>query len=250
MKLTILAPALLAGLLQAGAAHAQSIGVVDQPCAIVATLTGPARQAADFGGLCRYDSENARLPPATARRVILFGDSITELWKLRDPALFTDDVLDRGVSGQTTSQMLIRFRADVIDLHPRVVQIMAGTNDVAGNTGPISIDAIENNIRDMVELARAHHIAVVLASIPPAAKLTWQPSIAPIAPILSLNAWLRALAKQDGLIYVDYYAVLVDDQHAFKAAWSKDGVHPNADGYAAMEPLAKAAIDKALGSGK
>jgi lysophospholipase L1-like esterase len=248
MKLALLAPALLAALTLASAARAQSLGMVDQPCVAVAALTGPARQAADFGGLCRYDSENAHLPPATTHRVILFGDSITELWKLLDPTLFTNDVLDRGVSGQTTSQMLIRFRADVIDLHPRVVQIMAGTNDVAGNTGPISVGAIENNIRDMVELARAHHITVVLASIPPAAKFTWQPSIEPISPILSLNAWLRALAKQDGLIYVDYYALLVDDQHAFKADWSKDGVHPNAAGYAAMEPLAKAAIEKALGA--
>ena len=246
MRLTLLAPALLAAVLIAGAARAQSVGMLDQPCVAVSALTGPARQAADFGGLCRYDSQNAHLPPATSHRVILFGDSITELWKLLDPALFSDDVLDRGVSGQTTSQMLIRFRADVIDLHPRVVQIMAGTNDVAGNTGPISINAIENNIRDMVELARTHHIKVVLASIPPAAKFTWRPEIEPISPILSLNAWLRALAKQDGLIYVDYYAVLVDDQHAFKADWSKDGVHPNADGYAAMDPLAKAAIDRAL----
>jgi len=246
MRMMLLAPALLAALAMAGAARAQTIGMVDQPCVAVAALTGPARQAADFGGLCRYDSENAHLPPPTARRVIVFGDSITELWKIRDPALFTNDVLDRGVSGQTTSQMLIRFRADVIDLHPRVVQIMAGTNDVAGNTGPISIGAIENNIRDMVELARAHHITVVLASIPPAAKFTWRPSIEPISPILSLNAWLRALAKQDGLIYVDYYAALVDDQHGFKAAWSADGVHPNTDGYAAMKPLAESAIGKAL----
>jgi len=248
MRLTLLAPALLAALTLAGAARAQTVGMVDQPCIVVQALPASARQAADFGGLCRYDSQNAHLPPATPRRVILFGDSITELWKLLDPTLFTNDVLDRGVSGQTTSQMLIRFRADVIDLHPRVVQIMAGTNDVAGNTGPISINAIENNIRDMVELARAHHITVVLASIPPAAKFTWRPELQPISPILSLNAWLRALAKQDGLIYVDYYAVLVDDQHGFKAAWSKDGVHPNADGYAAMKPLAESAIDKALGT--
>ena len=249
MKLSLLAPALLATLMLAGAARAQTVGMVDQPCTVVQALPAPSRQAADFGGLCRYSFENAHLPPATAHRVILFGDSITELWKLLDPSFFNADVLDRGVSGQTTSQMLIRFRADVIDLHPQVVQIMAGTNDIAGNTGPISINAIENNIRDMVELARAHHIKVVIASIPPAAKFPWRPEIDPVPPVLALNAWLRALARQDGLTFVDYYGALVDD-HAFKAAWSKDGVHPNAAGYAVMEPLARAGIAKALGSGR
>jgi len=274
--------ALIAGLtlLFARAASAQSVGVVDHPCdalppmpPVVAEFLAKmnqtqgdhqpapvppadgialytnwqkARQAVDFGDLCHYDAVNATLPAATAKRVVFFGDSITEFWKARDGSLYTADVLDRGVSGQTTSQMLIRFNADVIDLHPRVVHIMAGTNDIAGNTGPTRVAWIKANIRAMVQLAKANHIRVVLASIPPAAKFTWRPELKPIGSILTVNAWLRSYARDQGLIYVDYYSALDDGNHGFKAAWTLDGVHPNATGYAVMDPLAKRAIDQAM----
>ena len=208
------------------------------------------RQASDFGGLCHHADDNAKLGPATKARVVFFGDSITELWKMRDPTLFTGEVLDRGVSGQTTAQMLIRFREDVINLHPRVVHIMAGTNDVAGNTGPTSIAWIENNIRTMVEQAKANHIRVVLASIPPAASFTWRPDLKPIEPIAAVNAWLASYAREQGLVYVDYYAALDDGQHGFKAAWTVDGVHPNPAGYAVMDPLAKRSIEQAMRSAR
>ena len=209
-----------------------------------------ARQKSDFGDLCHYAADNAALGPATPERVVFFGDSITELWKMRDPGAFTGEVLDRGVSGQTTAQMLIRYREDVINLHPRVVHIMAGTNDIAGNTGPTSIAWIENNIRTMVEQAKANHIRVVLASIPPTAKFTWAPALKPIDSIRTVNAWLATYAREQGLVYVDYYAALDDGQHGFKPAWTIDGVHPNASGYAVMDPLAKKAVQQAMTSGR
>ena len=205
-----------------------------------------ARQKSDFGDLCHYAADNAALGPATPERVIFFGDSITELWKMQDPGAFTGEVLDRGVSGQTTAQMLIRYREDVINLHPRVVHIMAGTNDIAGNTGPTSIAWIENNIRTMVEQAKANHIRVVLASIPPAARFTWAPALKPTPSIRTVNAWLAAYASEQGLVYVDYYAALNDGQDGFKPAWTVDGVHPNAAGYAVMDPLAKKAVEQAM----
>ena len=209
-----------------------------------------ARAKSDFGDLCHYADDNAALGPPTPGRVVFFGDSITELWKMQDPGAFSGEVLDRGVSGQTTAQMLIRYREDVINLHPRVVHIMAGTNDIAGNTGPTSIAWIENNIKTMVEQAKANHIRVVLASIPPAARFSWAPTLKPIESIRTVNAWLAAYAREQGLVYVDYHRALNDGQEGFKAAWTVDGVHPNAAGYAVMDPLAKQAVRQAMTSGR
>jgi len=191
----------------------------------------------DFPGLCRYRAANAALSPAGKHRVIFFGDSITELWAQRDPGFFTADRIDRGISGQTTTQMLGRFRADVIDLKPAVAHIMAGTNDIAGNTGPTTLVAIEDNVRSMAELAKAHGIRVILASVPPAAQFNWRPGIDPVASIRSLNTWLAEYARSEGLTYVDYYSALEDTRHAFRAEWSEDGVHPNAAGYAVMRQI-------------
>lgn len=196
----------------------------------------------DFAGLCRYRASNAALQPAEANRIVFFGDSITELWQREDPDFFSKERIDRGVSGQTTTQMIARFRADVIDLKPAVVHIMAGTNDIAGNTGPTTLKAVEDNIRSMAELARAHGIRVVLASVPPAAKFDWRPGIDPVASIRSLNAWLVDYARQEKLIYVDYYSALEDENHGFRAAWSGDGVHPNKAGYAVMRGVAEKAL--------
>lgn len=251
---------------------AATVGVMDHPCAAllpppeVPALAGPARakhntalaaaskawedqrMRFDFGGLCRYDAANAKLPPASSRRVVFMGDSITQAWAQLDPDRFTHDVIDRGIAGQTTPQMLLRFRADVLDLHPAVVHILAGTNDVAGNTGPTSIRAIENNIQSMVELARAHHIRVILASITPASRYPWRPEVQPVEAIRTLNDWLSSYAKQNGLVYVDYFRALDDGHGGFIAKLALDGVHPNAAGYAVMDKLANQAIAQALSS--
>lgn len=196
----------------------------------------------DFPGLCRYRAANAALPPAGPHRIVFFGDSITELWQRGDPGFFADDRIDRGISGQSTMQMIARFRADVIDLKPAVVHIMAGTNDIAGNTGPTTLEAIEDNIRSMVELARVHGIRVVLASVPPAAKFDWRPGIDPRQTIGALNSWLARYAKNEHLTYVDYYSVLHDENQGFRSEWSDDGVHPNAAGYAIMSNVARRAL--------
>lgn len=197
------------------------------------------REAQDWAGLCRYRDENASLA-ASGRtpETVFFGDSITENWVKGDPDLFGERVVGRGIGGQTSAQMLVRFRADVVALHPRRVQIMAGTNDVAGNGGPTTEDAWRNNIMAMVEMARAHGIEVVLASIPPATRFIWRPEIKPAAQIVRLNQWLQDYAKREGIRYLDYHALLRAEGGTMRAEFSLDGVHPNRDGYAAMHALA------------
>jgi lysophospholipase L1-like esterase len=246
----------------AAVAPAPVIGVSDQPCQGVPTAQTAAHNATadpyqswmrewlslDWGQLCRYQPENAHLPPATAARVVFMGDSITDGWKNLDPGLYRGDRLDRGISGQTTGQMLLRFRADVLELHPAVVHILAGTNDIAGNTGATSLAIIEGNIASMAELARAHGVRVILASILPVAQYGWHSQVQPIASVTAMNDWLRAYAAREHYTYVDYYAVLNDGHGGFKADLAYDGVHPNPAGYAAMHALAEAAIAKALAS--
>jgi lysophospholipase L1-like esterase len=200
------------------------------------------RAANDWPYLCRYRSANAAL--RTPPRVILMGDSITEFWVRGDPTVFGDEIIGRGITGQTTPQMLLRFFQDVINLHPQIVHIMAGTNDIAGNTGPTTEQDVENNIIAMVELARVHHIRVVLASIPPASAFPWNPSLKPASTIVKINAWLRSYASKSGCRYVDYYSLLADSNGGFRPELSNDGVHPNRDGYAAMRPLLFSAIRK------
>jgi len=170
------------------------------------------------------------------------GDSITENWGMADPKLFEHGVLNRGISGQTTPQMLLRFRGDVISLKPRMVHILAGTNDVAGNTGPNRPQDFEDNIMSMAELARAHGIRVILASIPPTASFNWRPQVQPVARIRELNRWLREYAARNRFDYVDYYSVLAGPGGELKAELSNDGVHPNRDGYRLMRALAEKAI--------
>jgi lysophospholipase L1-like esterase len=202
--------------------------------------------ARDFPDLCHYKSDNAAIREGAHPTIIFMGDSITEGWGVGDPSLFSRGVVDRGISGQTSPQMLLRFYQDVVALRPRAVHIMAGTNDVAGNTGPSSPDDFKNNIRAMVDLARANHIQVVLASILPAERFPWRPDIQPVEQIRQLNAWLRQFAGQHELIYADYYSSLATPSGALRPELSNDGVHPNADGYAAMRPIADAAIRKAM----
>lgn len=195
---------------------------------------------ADWANLCRYRESNRTLSPPT--RVVFMGDSITENWVVADPSLFKDGIVGRGISGQTSPQMLVRFFQDVIELHPTVVHIMAGTNDVAGNTGPTTDEEFQNNVRAMVELAHTHHIRVVIASIPPASVFSWKPELKPAERIQRLNSWLKGYARQTMSSYVDYYAVLDDGQGGLKHEFSGDGVHPNRAGYAAMKSLAEKAI--------
>jgi lysophospholipase L1-like esterase len=199
----------------------------------------------DPDGVCRYLEENRSLPSATDRRVVFVGDSITESWKPSIPSLFTGEVLDRGVSGQTTSQMLARFRTDVIDLHPAVVHIMGGMNDIPGPSGTA---LTRSNIESMVELARAHGITVILGAVTPASFFQGSPGKVPGPHIVWLNRWLRDYARKNDLIYVDYHGPLLDGKLGIRDGLSNDGLHPNRLGFEIMTPLARAAIDRALGN--
>ncbi len=207
------------------------------------------RGATDWAGLCRYQAANATLRPGAAR-VVFMGDSITENWLLADPQFFAGEVANRGISAQTSAQMLVRFRADVVALRPAVVHILAGTNDVAGNNGPVRPRDLQDNIESMVDLAQANGIRVILGSIPPAATFNWQPSLKPAPRILALNEWMRALAARRGLVYVDYHTALRDAQGGLNSALGNDGVHPNRDGYAIMRKLVEPAMAQALKQGR
>ena len=205
----------------------------------------------DFGQLARYREANAQLkPPApNENRVVFFGDSITDLWKLQDyfPG---KPYINRGIGGQTTPQMLVRFRQDVIDLQPKVVVILAGTNDIAGNTGPMRREDIEKNYASMAELAHVHNIRVVFASVLPVHNYTPESKefFEQRHPheILELNSWLEDYCAANGLVYLDYFERLVDDTGLLKRELADDGLHPNKAGYAIMAPLAEAAIENAL----
>lgn len=201
-----------------------------------------AQRARDFPWLCRFKADNAALAPGSTR-IVFMGDSITEGWK--DTALFAPGVVNRGISGQTTPQMLGRFYQDVIALRPRVVHIMAGTNNVAGNTGPSTPEDFKNDIRAMADLAKANGIAAVIASIPPADRFFWRQDIQPAAQIKSLNGWLRSFAAERGLVYADYYTAMTTPSGAMKPEYARDGVHPTLEGYGAMRKIAEAALQEA-----
>lgn len=207
----------------------------------------------DWPQLGRYRADNAALPPVAAgeQRVVFYGDSITDGWGRRPDTgtFFTGKpYVNRGISGQTTPQMVVRFRQDVIDLHPAAVLILAGTNDVAGNTGPMTPEMTEDNFRSMADLAHANGIKVILASITPAFDYPWKHGMEPAPKIRALNAWLKDYCEQHGYTYLDYYTSMTDSEGGMKPGISFDGVHPNAKGYAIMAPLAQAAIDKTLGA--
>ncbi len=208
----------------------------------------------DWPNLARYRQANAQLAPAE-NRVVFMGDSITDNWdKVGSPWLPDlkpffpgKPYVDRGISGQTTPQMLVRFRPDVIDLKPKVVLILAGINDIAGNTGPIPLESTEENIASMAELARANGIRVVLSSALPASKLPWRPSVTDVVEkVASLNEWIKNYAKKNGLVYLDYFTAMNDGHGGLKPELALDPVHPNAAGYDVMAPLAEAAIQKAM----
>lgn len=223
-------------------------GMVESPCPkLPEPLTdagwsalGAYNRKYDWPWLCRYRTENAALK--TRPSVVFLGDSITENWGRLDPALFSGGIVDRGISGQTTPQMVLRFRQDVIALRPKVVHIMAGTNDIAGNTGPASPEQFQDNIRTMVDLAQANRIKVVLGAIPPAARFGWVPAVQSAQWIAQLNGWLKSFAAARRLGFADYHAALAGPDGGMKPGTSTDGVHPNAEGYSLMRPVAELAL--------
>lgn len=203
----------------------------------------------DWPNLERYKNDNAKLglPAAGEKRVVFMGNSITEGWINTDGAFFKENkYINRGIGGQTTPQMLVRFRADVVNLKPKVVVILAGTNDIAGNTGPSTLEMIENNLSSMVDLAKANGIKVLLCSVLPAYDYPWKPGLQPAEKIEALNAWMKEYAARSGNTYVDYWTALADERKGMKPENAKDGVHPTLVGYKIMEPIVQQAIKKAL----
>jgi lysophospholipase L1-like esterase len=201
----------------------------------------------DFGDLGRFKEADAAMkaPAAGEARVVFMGDSITQAWKLED-SFPGKPYVNRGISGETTPQMLVRFRQDVIDLQPKVVVILGGTNDIAGNTGPMTLEQTEGNLESMAELARARGIPVVLCSVLPAFDYAWAPGMEPAPKIAQLNDWIKSYAARGGIVYVDYYTPMKDERGGLPATLSKDGVHPLPAGYAIMAPLVEAGIAKAM----
>ena len=205
--------------------------------------------AQDWANLNRYGTENTKLglPSLSENRIVFMGNSITEGWGKLSPNFFSGKpYINRGISGQTTPQMLLRFRADVINLKPAVVVILAGTNDIAGNTGPSTLEMIMDNIISMSELAKANGIKVVLCSVIPAFDYPWKPGLNPDKKIGELNEIIKNYADSHGIIYLDYYLSMVDEKKGLKDEYTYDGVHPNKAGYKVMEPLVEQAILKAL----
>lgn len=209
----------------------------------------------DWPALARYREANAGMgaPAKDEKRVVFMGDSITDFWKLAT-YFPSKPYINRGISGQTTPQMLVRFRPDVIALKPQVVVILAGTNDVAGNTGPMTLEAIEDNLASMFELARASNIRVVIASVLPVSdysknregKPIIQTTRRPPEKIKTLNEWIKKHAAQNGLTYLDYFSAMVDEKGFLKEELSNDGLHPNDKGYVVMQPLVEQAIAAAM----
>jgi lysophospholipase L1-like esterase len=200
----------------------------------------------DWANVAHFRNANhALIARPDPRRLVLIGDSITEGWASQNFIKGNQHFIGRGISGQTTPQMLVRFRSDVIALKPSVVHIMGGTNDIAQNTGPETIDEILGHIVSMAELARASGIRVVLASVPPASDFPWHYGLEPASKISVLNTRLRAYASRHGIAYADYWRVLATPEGGMKPQYSEDGVHLNAAGYDAIRPVAEAAIARA-----
>jgi len=270
-------PLILGALLLVGSSKAQLVDNFEPPranCCLINTAKGLADQLQDWNQLGRYHAANLELKkqPANSKRVVFMGDSITDGWRLEEyfPG---QPYVDRGISGQTTAQMLVRMYPDVIDLKPAAMVVLAGINDVARNTGPSTAEMIEENIMAMTELAQHHGIKVILCSVTPVSDYPFltqqsgrgaQPQTAAAGPgrgpamrvrmtethppsdILKLNAWMKDYAARVNAIYADYFTALVDDKGWLKDGYSADGLHPNAEGYKLMAPVVSAAIQKAL----
>jgi lysophospholipase L1-like esterase len=200
----------------------------------------------DWAGLCYYRRANAALQARGVRpQVVMIGDSITELWQEADPALFGDRIVNRGIGGQTSAQMLVRFRQDVVALQPRVVHVMAGLNDIAGSTGANRPEDFRNNVRSMIDIAQANGIAVVIAGLTPVRPGSSRTRNRPMPVIAALNGWLRAFAAERGVTFVDYGPALAGSGKPAAPVFLDDGLHLTPEAYAALQPLAMAAIEGA-----
>ena len=216
----------------------------------VSMFTGLSSNAQSWANTERFKEDNAKLglPSAGENRIVFMGNSITEGWGNFCPEFFVNKpYINRGIGGQTTPQMLVRFRPDVINLKPAVVIILAGTNDIAGNTGPSTLEMIADNIISMAELAKTNHIKVILCSVLPVFDYPWKPGLKPVGKIATVNGMIKDYAAKNNDIYLDYYSAMADEQKGMKKEYTYDGVHPNKEGYKVMAPLAEEAIKKALG---
>ncbi len=206
-------------------------------------------KAQDWPNLNKFKKDNVFLgnPHPDEDRIVFMGNSITEGWLQHDASFFNNkNYINRGIGGQTTPQMVLRFRADVINLKPKIVVILAGTNDIAGNTGPMRLEMIMGNIISMCELAKSNNIKVVLSSVLPAYDYPWRKGLKPNEKIPELNELIKAYADENAIVYLDYFSTMVDDKNGLQEKFTSDGVHPNKEGYQFMAPLAKAAIEKSL----
>jgi len=203
----------------------------------------------DWANLARFRDANAQLaaPMKNEKRVVFMGNSITEGWQQYFATMFPGKpYINRGISGQTTPQMLVRFRQDVIALKPKVVVILAGTNDIAGNTGPSTLEMIEDNLASMAELAKANGIRAVMSSVLPVYDYPWKPGLEPAPKIIALNKWMKDYADRHHAIYLDYHSAMADARGGMREGLASDGVHPNEAGYRVMAPLVEQAIERAL----
>lgn len=205
----------------------------------------------DWANLNRYKEENLNLglPADNEYRIVFMGNSITEGWLQLDPDFFKDKpYINRGISGQTTPQMLVRFRQDVVNLKPKVVVILAGTNDIAGNTGPSTLEMIADNIASMAEIAKANNIKVILCSVLPAYDYPWKPGLNPSKKIIELNKWIKDYSIKNEIVYADYFSAMVDENNGLRKEYSEDGVHPNLRGYKVMAPIIENVIQRVIGN--
>jgi len=205
--------------------------------------------AQDWANLKKYQDENTSIITTALdkKRVVFMGNSITQHWKEKHPEFFSNNsFICRGISGQTTPQMLVRFRQDVINLKPKIVVILAGTNDIAGNTGPSTLEMILDNLTSMTELAKSNGIRVILCSVLPAYDYPWRPGQEPNVKIPKLNAMIKAYCEKSGTFYLDYFSEMVDEKNAMKADFTTDGVHCSLKGYDLLESMVRPAIDKML----
>ena len=207
----------------------------------------------DWANLKKYSAADKMLASQASggKRVVFMGNSITEFWAKIDTAFFANKTyIDRGISGQTSPQMLLRFRQDVINLKPDIVVILAGTNDIAENTGPISLEDVLGNIISMVQLAEVNKIKVIISSVLPAYDFPWHPGLQPAEKIVKLNSMIKSYCKENNIVYVDYYSSMVDDRKGLDSKYTNDGVHPTLAGYKIMDRLIEKAITKVLRSNK
>lgn len=210
------------------------------------TLAGRPQELRDWADLCFYQRENAALMAGGERpRAVFIGDSIAQYWSRYDPAFFTHGIVNRGVAGQTSPQVLVRLTPDALMLKPRIVHVQVGLNDITGARGPSRPEDYRNNIKAIITLAKASGAVIVLGAIPPAKNTGWGIQTKPVPRIRETNAWLRELAQREGLVFADYWTPMAAPDGTMRSDLSEDGVHPNAKGYAVMAPIARAALAQA-----